>query len=194
MTRSRPQRRRLLLPTAFGRLVPMSSRLVLLFPLLFSLEASTSERHREVPLARVVAASRLIVLAHPATPPFRTVSVDITPKGKSPGDKAPPFEYRVQRWVVEELLTPSDAMKPGDTLEVSPADWEYRLTVHRKYHLEGVNKIGLYEVYRASPPPEGEPRRLLFLEPEGKAWRFTYAGAVEAPSRRAEVLKLLSMP
>lgn len=172
----------------------MNSRLVLLFTLLFSLEASTSGRRTEVPLATVVAASRLIVLARPASPPFRTVTVDITPKDKAPGAKPPPFEYRVQRWVVEELLAPSDKVKPGDTIEVSPADWQYRLTIHRKWHLEGVNKIGLYEVYRSSSSPEGEPRRILFLKADGQAWRFTYAGALEAPSRRVEVQKLLSKP
>jgi hypothetical protein len=168
----------------------MRSRLALLCVLLLSLEASTSERHTEVPLAQVVEDAHLIVLARPAEPSFRLVSVDITPKGQRPGPQWPPFQYRVQRWVVEELLTPSDAVKPGDTLEVSPADWTYRLTVHRKYHVEGVNKIGLYEVYRPAPVPPDEPRRLLFLLPEGKAWRMTYAGATEAPSRRADVLKL----
>jgi len=172
----------------------MNSRLVLLFTLLFSLEASTSGRQTEVPLATVVAASSLVVLARPASPPFRTVTVDITPKGKASGAEPPPFEYRVQRWVVEELLTPSGEVKPGDTIEVSPADWQYRLTIHRKLHLEGVNKIGLYEVYRPSSSPQDEPRRILFLEAEGRAWRFTYAGALEAPSRRAEVQKLLSKP
>lgn len=172
----------------------MNSRLVLLFTLLLSLEASTSGRQTEVSLATVVAASRLVVLARPASPPFRMVTVDITPKGKAPGAKAPPFEYRVQRWVVEELLTPSDEVKPGDTIEVSPADWQYRLTIHRKRHLEGVNKIGLYEVYHPSSLPQGEPSRILFLEAEGQAWRFTYAGALEGPSRRAEVQKLLSKP
>jgi len=170
----------------------MHSRLVVLFSLLFSLEAATSERHDEVPLSQVVTASRLIVLARPAEPSFRKVSVDITPKGQEPSAQAPAFEYRVQRWVVEALLTPSGEVKPGDTLEVSPADWEYRLTIHRKMHLEGVNKIGLYEVYRPSEPPRDEPRRILFLEPEGSAWRFTYVGAMEAPSQRAQVLKLLS--
>jgi hypothetical protein len=170
----------------------MDSRLVLLFTLLFSLEAATSERHDEVPLSQAVTASHLIVLARPAEPAFRTVSVDITPKGQAPHAKAPPFEYRVQRWVVEALLTSSNEVKPGDTLEVSPADWEYRLTIHRKMHLEGVNKIGLYAVYRPSAPPKDEPRRILFLEPEGSAWRFTYVGAMEAPSQRAKVLKLLS--
>jgi hypothetical protein len=169
----------------------MNSRLVLLFTLLFSLEAATSERHDEIPLSQVVTASHLIVLARPAEPTFRKVSVDITPKGKAPRAKAPPFEYRVQRWVVEALLTPSGKVKPGDTLEVSPADWEYRLTIHRKMHLEGINKIGLYEVYRPSAAPKDEPRRILFLEPEGSAWRFTYVGAMEAPSHQATVLELL---
>jgi hypothetical protein len=168
----------------------MNCRLVLLFTLLFSLEAATSERHDEVPLSQVVTASSLIVLARPAEPSSRVVSVDITPEGQAPDAKAPPFEYRVQRWVVEALLTPSDEVKPGDTLEVSPADWAYRLTIHRKMHLEGVNKIGLYEVYRPSTPPGNEPRRILFLKPEGSAWRFTYVGAMEAPSHRAKVLKL----
>jgi hypothetical protein len=171
----------------------MHLRLALLLPLLVSLEASTSERHSEVPLEQVVADARLIVLARPAEPSFRLVRVDITPKGERPSPKRPPYQYRVQRWVVEEVLTPSGTVKPGDTLEVSPADWETRLTVHRKYHLEGVNKIALYEVYRPStPPPQDEPRRLLFLHPEGKAWRSTYAGALEAPSLRARVLQLRS--
>lgn len=167
-------------------------RFILLLALLFGTEAHVSEGRRQVKLKEVVEAAEVIVLVKPAEPSTRKVSIPITAPGEDASKEKPPFEYVVTRWVVEEVLAGSSPLEAGQTLEVNPADLSTRKTVHRKYHLEGVRKIPLYSVYSPPEIPDSEKRRILFLEKSSDDWSLVYRGALEAPARKAKILKLLT--
>src|SRR5262245_46492762 len=87
---------------------PMSARirvLVVLALVFWGREAHLSQTHYQaIPLDEVTDRATLIVVARPATPPSVTKPISITPRGKQPSDKYPPFPRVQTRWTVVEVL------------------------------------------------------------------------------------------
>jgi hypothetical protein len=152
--RSIPAERRAQVP------VMRTNRLALLALALTALEASTSEHHDQIELTALIQRSPLIAVVEPASPPTKKSEIAIAPKGSSK-EKYPPYERVQQRYVVKAVLKNEAGTKlaPGATIEVDVGDFDTRLTVHRRYYLEGVRKFPIYSYYRPSEPPDaGAPQ------------------------------------
>lgn len=152
--------------------------------------AHASQAREEVDLQTVVQAATAVVLAVPATPSQRSEAIAITPPGKRPDpEKYPPYVRRWQRWRVQEVLAGPPTLA-GQVLEVDEAHWQMQLNVHRRYYLEGVNKIPIYQAYspsyRAGQPP-GDPARIVMLAGKPGAWRMAADNALESPQQRPQV-------
>ena len=147
-----------------------------------------SGRVDAVTLEAVVRRAELVVLAAPSGSVLESVPIGPDPAAH------PPFQHRVSRFVVEEVLhggSRSRAPARGAVIEVERADLDYDLTVHKKRHLEGVNKITLHERYSPSKELDEAARRILFLVPSGARWAFAVDGAFESEGLRAKVVRLL---
>lgn len=162
--------------------------------LLLGLEASTSESHDQIDLAAVVKRSALIAIVEPATPPTKKSEIAIAPKGGSK-EKYPPYQRIQHRYVVKEVLSNRSGRKlvAGKTIEVDVGDFDTRLTVHKRYYLEGVRKIPIYSYYRPAERPDGGEGsgEIVFLSGSGDGWEFTASGAIEHVALREQVEALL---
>jgi hypothetical protein len=161
-----------------------------------------SEHRESVSLESVIAASDLIVVAIPATPPFRTVVVPLAPRGD--GTPVAPFQYQLGRWIVREVVSPSaeaprDPSLPaavmldsgewyvptppmvGEVLEIESSDVDIARTVHERLKRDGARKIPIFVNYQSMHPPRPEDRgaRVLFLKRSAKRLIGTYGGASE---------------
>ncbi|MEW5740019.1 MAG: hypothetical protein AB1938_13890 [Myxococcota bacterium] len=164
--------------------------LAVLVVLLGAREALTSESHDEISLEDVVRRSTVIAVVEPATPPTKESKVPI-------GGKHPPYERTQHRLVVKEVLSNRAGTKlpVGKTIEVDVGDYDTRLTVHRRYYLEGVRKSPIYSYYRPAPVVDGgasSPQEIVFLVRSGDGWEFTASGARERLERRAAIEALLA--
>ncbi|MER2563378.1 MAG: hypothetical protein ABTQ32_21800 [Myxococcaceae bacterium] len=153
---------------------------------LTSLEAFTSEHHDQIELKDLVTRSTVIAVVVPATP--ATVKSEIA---IAPGEKYPPYTRIRSRYVVKEVLhAEGTKLEPGKTIEVDPADFDTRLTVHKRYHLEGVRKIPIYTHYSPQKPP-AQGSMIVFLAPAGDGWQYTANGAIEHLDTRKAIEALL---
>lgn len=171
-----------------------TNRLALLALALTALEASTSERHDQIELGDLVRQSSLIAVVEPANPPTKKTEIAIGPKGASK-EKYPPFKRVQQRYVVKAVLKNEAGKKldVGATIEVDEGDFDTRLTVHRRYYLEGVRKIPIYTYYTPSPAPDaGTEGSIVFVQRSGNGWEFAASGAIEHLSQRASIEELLA--
>lgn len=158
--------------------------------LLTSLEAFTSERHDQIELKDLVSRSNVIVIVEPATPATVKTEIAIAPKGGSI-EKYPPYTRIRSRYVVKEVLhAQGTKLEPGKTIEVDAADFDTRLTVHKRYHLEGVRKIPIYAYY-SPQKAAAEGAMIVFLSGSSDSWEFTAAGAIEHLDTRKAVEALL---
>lgn len=165
--------------------------------LLTSLEAFTSEHHDEIELKDLVSRSTVIAIVEPATPATVKTEISIAPKGGSIA-KYPPYTRVRTRYVVKEVLHARGAkLEPGKTIEVDVADFDTRLTVHKRYYLEGVRKIPIYSYY-SPQKPAADGAMIVFLSATGDGWSFTSdswefaaAGAIEHLDTRKAVEALL---
>lgn len=149
----------------------------------------------DLDLDGVVQNSQAIVVAHPAQPASRKESIDITPAGQAPDAvKYPAYVRHLSRWVVDESLLPGGPQK-GAVLEIDEAEWGISLEVHRRYHLEHVEKLPDWTAYRsATVLRDGAPadaRRVVFLQKLGQGWAFTARGSLEPVSELARVKQAL---
>ncbi|MDP3501920.1 MAG: hypothetical protein Q8S33_16400 [Myxococcales bacterium] len=171
-----------------------TNRLALLALALTALEASTSERHDQIELSDLVRQSSLIALVEPASPPTKKTEIAIGPKGGSK-ETYPPFTRVQQRYVVKAVLKNEAGKKlaEGALIEVDVGDFDTRLTVHRRYYLEGVRKIPIYSYYTPSPPPDaGAAGSIVFVQRSGESWEFTASGAIEHAGMRSTIEALLT--
>ncbi len=149
-----------------------------------------SQGREDMPLEVVLEASSAVVLAVPATPSQRVDAIDITPNGKHPDpEKYPPYKRHRQRWLVQEVLLGAPALV-GQVLELDAAEWQMHLDVHRRYYVEGVNKIPIYREYSPSYPydrPPKEPARIVMLMGGPGTWQFTADNSVESVRERPRV-------
>lgn len=168
--------------------------IVLIAASLDAAPAHASEGREEVTLQEVLARSSAVVLAEPATPSQRTVPVSITPPGERPNDVTfPPYQRHLQRWRVQKVLFGPPALA-DQVLEVDEAEWDMRLTVHRRYYVERVSKIPIYRgyspSYRADRPP-ATPARIVMLRGGPEQWSLAADNALEAPDQQARVEEAL---
>ncbi|MDP1919998.1 MAG: hypothetical protein Q8L14_27370 [Myxococcales bacterium] len=170
-----------------------TNRLALLALALTALEASTSERHDQIELSDLVRQSSLIALVEPASPPMKKTEISIAPKGGSK-EKYPPFTRVQHRYVVKAVLkNQTGKLAEGAIIEVDVGDFDTRLTVHRRYYLEGVRKIPIYSFYTPSPAPDGGAAgSIVFVQHSGAGWEFTASGAVEHAGMRSAIEALLT--
>lgn len=166
------------------------NRVVTTAVLLTALEAFTSEHHDEIELKDLVARSNAIVIVEPATPATVKTEITIAPKGGS-REKYPPYTRIRSRYVVKEVLHSRGAkLEAGKTIEVDAADFDTRLTVHKRYYLEGLRKIPIYTYYSPQKEP-AEGAAIVFLSGSSDGWEFAAAGATEHLDTRAAVEALL---
>jgi hypothetical protein len=167
------------------------NRVVLTAVLLTALEAFTSERHDQLDLAAVLARSSVVAIVERADPPTKKTEISIAPKGGS-SEKYPAYSRTRFRYVVKALLHQAvgQTVEVGQTLEVDEADFDTRLTVHTRYHLEGVRKIPIYSYYTPKKPGVDGPI-IIFIDRSGDGWEFTASGAIEHLDTRAQVEALL---
>lgn len=171
-----------------------TNRLALLALALTALEASTSERHDQIELSDLVRQSNLIALVEPASPPTKKTEISIAPKGGSK-EKYPPFTRVQHRYVVKEVLkNQAGKLAQGAIIEIDVGDFDTRLTVHRRYYLEGVRKIPIYSYYTPLPAPDdgGSSDSIVFVQGSSQGWEFTASGAIEHVSQRASIEGLLA--
>lgn len=171
-----------------------TNRLALLALALTALEASTSERHDQIELSDLVRQSSLIAIVEPANPPTKKTEISIAPKGGSK-EKYPPYTRVQQRYVVKAVLKNEAGKKLADgaIIEVDVGDFDTRLTVHRRYYLEGVRKIPIYSYYTPTPAPDaGAEGSIVFVQRSGEGWEFTASGAIEHEGMRSTVEALLT--
>ncbi len=170
-----------------------TNRLALLALALTALEASTSERHDQIDLSDLVGQSSLIAIVEPANPPTKKTEISIAPKGGSK-EKYPPFTRVQHRYVVKEVLkNQTGKLAPGAIIEVDVGDFGTRLTVHRRYYLEGVRKIPIYSYYTPLPAPDsGSADSIVFVQRSSEGWEFTASGSIEHVSQRASIEALLA--
>jgi len=170
-----------------------------LAPVLAASVALASAGIRTVPLAEVVRRADVIALVEPDPAGPRTVTIPIPGKGPK-GKKAPAFKRRDQRFKVIEVLSRRAGKRTPAAITVAPANWSTRLTVHRRYHLEGVRKIPIYYrmagggLGKASPERDGAKpgRSLVLLHRDRRAgFRFVVDGAAVSPHRWSDVLRLV---
>ncbi len=174
--------------------------------LLGAIEAHTSQvMLLKMPLVELAAQSDVVVVAHPATPPTVTRTIDITPAGQKPNpQKWPPFVWTDARWVVDEVLfsgnrfglaVPADAAhaKPGDTIVVEGATTSSSLHLHRDYYVDGMSESPIYDSYNAQGTTSSSSR-ILFLRRQNTGFAETVTGAVEWLEHRAEVVAALQKP
>lgn len=179
---------------------------LLLFTALVAAEAHTSQVMLiSLPLADLVDQSDAIVIAHPATPPTVTRTIDITPEGQAPNpQKWPPFVWTDLRYVVDEVLfegnrfgVPLTADAPklikGATITVEGANTASTLWLHRSYYVEGMSESPIYESYRATGKT-ASPARVLFLRRHGGGFIEPVIGAQEWIEHRAEVVAAIAAP
>lgn len=158
--------------------------------LLTSLEAFTSEHHDELELKDLVSRSSVIAIVEPATPATVKTEISIAPKGGS-SEKYPAYTRIRTRYVVKEILhAQGTKLEPGKTIEVDAADFDTRLTVHRRYYLEGVRKIPIYSYY-SPQKPAADGAAIIFLSHSSDGWEFAAAGAIEHLDTRKAVEALL---
>ncbi len=149
-----------------------------------------SQGREDVPLQGVIEAATAVVLAVPATPSQRVDAIEIAPVGVRPDpEKYPPYLRIRQRWLVQEVLLGAPAMV-GQVLEVDMAQWQMRLGVHGRYHVEGVRKIPIYREYSpsfpADRPPKG-PARIVMLVGGPGTWQFAADNALESAHERPRI-------
>jgi hypothetical protein len=180
--------------------------LTVLCALLGAIEAHTSQvMLQQVSLAQLAAQSDVVVIAHPATPPTVTHTVDITPAGQKPNpQKWPPFVWTDARWVVDEVLfsgnrfgleVPADAAqaRAGDTIVVEGANTQSSLYLHRMYYVDGTGESPIYDSYAAQGTTTSSSR-ILFLSRQGAGFAQTMNSAVEWIEHRASVVAALQKP
>jgi len=160
-----------------------TNRLALLALVLTALEASTSERHEQIELSDLVRQSSMIALVEPASPATKK--------------EFPPYQRVQRRYVVKAVLKNEAEKKLADgaTSEVDVGNFDTRLTVHRRFYLEGVRKIPIYSDSTSSPAPDGgAPGLIVFVQRSGEGWGFTANGATEHAGMPATIEALLSKP
>lgn len=166
------------------------NRVVTAAVLLTALEAFTSEHHDQIELKDLVTRSNAILIVEPATPATVKTEIAIAPKGGS-REKYPPYTRIRTRYVVKEVLhSQGPKVDPGKTIEVDAADFDTRLTVHKRYYLEGVRKIPIYTYYSPQKEPAADAM-IVFLSGSGDGWEFAAAGATEHLDTRKAVEALL---
>lgn len=174
--------------------------------LLPSLEAHTSQTFLEpVTLAEVVRGSDLVVVVEPATPPTRTITIDVTPAGQAPDPvRWPPFHRVKERFVVTEVLRDrlrpgvtmpegSPPVQPGVVVEVDSANADSDLWLHKAYYVDGMGESPIYSSYR----PVGTSAvtaRIVFLQRQPAGLCFAVLGASEYVEHRALVDDALGTP
>jgi hypothetical protein len=171
-----------------------------------AIEAHTSQvMLQQVSLAQLAAQSDVVIVAHPATPPTVTHTVDITPAGHAPNpQKWPAFVWTDSRWVVDEVLfsgnrfglvLPPDAAqaKPGSTIVVEGANTASSLYLHRAWYVDGMGESPIYESY-AAPGATASSSRILFLRRQGAGFAEALMGAVEWVEHHADVVAALKQP
>lgn len=170
-----------------------TNRLALLALALTALEASTSERHEQIQLQALIEQSSFIAVVEPASPPTKRTEISIAPKGAS-NKKYPAFPRLQHRYVVTEVLkNERGKLAEGAIIEVDLADFDTRLTVHRRYYLEGLRKIPIYSYYTPSPAPDaGAVGSIVFVQHSGDGWEFTASGAIEPAGMRSTIEALLT--
>jgi hypothetical protein len=176
-------------------------------------EAHTSEFREEVPLARVVSQSDVIIVAVKADPWLRRVEIPVPPAEGQPA--VPPFVHHVSRWIVHEVLWPDAkalaeqtptmfegpdgswvAQRPpkvGDLIEVEGADVSTRREVYQREAADGTRKIPIYSHYEQSFPARlaDRGRTIVFLRLSQGRIVDVAGGAQEGLAARAKVLQLL---
>lgn len=171
--------------------------------LLGAIEAHTSQvMLQEVSLAQLAAQSDVVVVAHPATPPTVTHTVDITPAGHKPNPQQwPPFVWTDERWVVDEVLfsgnrfsqvLPPNAVQVnvGTTIVVEGATTSSSLYLHRQYYVEEMGESPIYDSYSAEGTTTSTSR-ILFLRRQQAGLAQTLTGAVEWIEHRPAVMAAL---
>jgi hypothetical protein len=157
-----------------------------------------SDWREPVTLEEAARRAEVVLVATPGRPDHRVQRISITPGGGPPTEKYPDFGRVLYRYRVEEVLWSKGSRelpRPGTEIEIDSASWGYDFTVHKKRHLEGVNKITIHEDYQPSGAAEEgaeDPRRILFLNRWGKGWAFVCDISAEPLAMRPAVKKLLA--
>jgi len=132
----------------------------------------------------------VIAVVKPAKRPRTRQSIDITPPGKGPDPRRyPPFEFVIHEYEVVKVLKNKGDQRLGKRLRVHPADFDMQLSLHRKYHLEGITKHWIARGYEPKQPPAGTSTEniVVFLSQSGKRWSFAAEGAVESSAVAEEI-------
>ena len=168
-------------------------------------EGHVSQVHnRDIGLQEVVQRSALIVVAHRATPPNRSEEVPIDPNPKSavkaadgarPPKPVPPFVRSWSRFVVEDVVRGPKQLI-GKVIEAKSADDGEELYLHRMYYVEGQSESPIFDSYKSTIDwKKGEPARVIvFLSEHEGQYAFAAQGALELPTRRTEIAKLVAQP
>ncbi len=167
-------------------------------------EGHVSQVHnRDIGLQEVVQRSALIVVAHRATPPNRSeeVPIDPTPKsavkaeGARPARPIPPYVCHWSRFVVEDVVRGPKQLI-GKVIEAKGANDGEQRYLHRMYYVEGQSESPIFDSYQSTIDwKKGEPARVIvFLSEHQGQYTFAVQGALELPTRRAEIEKLAAQP
>jgi hypothetical protein len=140
-----------------------------------------------VSLEELVQTSPFIVRAVPANPASITREISI-------GWFKPSFTLCISRYGISEVLAGSDRrIAGGKTIEVYPAQWQWRFGMHRDYHTRGMSVSPIINSYRPDVPPDEQGEVILFLRTNADDQLELAADrAYESPSKHDEIRRLLN--
>jgi hypothetical protein len=175
---------------------PIMVLLVILMGLVTTDVLASSAVHY-VTLDRALSRTDAAVLVTYAKPKLREVRIPITPRGqKANPAKWPDFVRRDYRFKTLKVIWLRSGKKPAKTLTVAPGNWQRRLIVHRKYHVEGVRKIPIYtrfDGYKALEALEAKNGKAIVLLRRNKTtgWQVSVESAFLLAKKKKTLLKAL---
>lgn len=116
--------------------------------------------HEPVPLERVVQQSELIVVVSAADPATERLTLAIPDH-----PEVEPFIARIRRVNVEQIVhDPHGLAEVGSVLAIGPGSLESMVSLHTRYHVEGIRKSPILPIYE-SPIGKGgaSPERWIAL-------------------------------
>lgn len=147
----------------------------------------------DVPLNDLVRHATVIVLAQKRNPPVTHQTVPVLPpEGKTVQGEIPPFTKTTYHFTVVDVLKSDQPLPPGLSLDVSPANEEDNLFIHKAYYIDRIGKSPIYDSYAPSIDFEKSDTLLLFLSTgDHRSYRFSVENAFEAPAKRKQVERLI---
>jgi hypothetical protein len=155
----------------------------------------TQTFYEDVPLKDLVRNANVIVVVNKRDPFVAHESIPILPPpGREIKREIPPFTKTTYHFTVVDVLKTNEPIPKGLPLNVSPANEEDNLHIHKLYYIDNIGKSPIYDRYSPSRgfSFEKADTMILFLHTgDHRSFRFAADDAHEAPSQRKIIENLI---